>query len=98
MLDEGADPTTGSTLVVGPIGVRHDGQGVLIAALSAPLIVKATFAEIMPATNVPCPLFAALLKPRPSPTKSSPPMTEPSSVRCGKFGRRPESITATFMP
>src|SRR5262245_30954344 len=64
MLDDGADPITGSTLVVGPAGRTHVGQYLVIAVLSAPPIVNTTFAEIMPATNVPCPLLAALLYPR----------------------------------
>src|SRR5260221_10079695 len=98
MLDEGAEPTMGIRL---PVGVtRQVGQCARSDRSRVDVGGKlyTTFAEIMPATNVPCPLFALLLNPRPSPTKSSPPITEPSRLICGKFGRIPESMTATFIP
>src|SRR4026207_281484 len=98
MLDNGADPIIGICVEVAP--VTHDGQGsntaFLIALVAAN--VKVTLDEIMPATNVPCPLLALLLYPNPSATKSSPPITEPSREMCGKPGRMPLSMTATFIP
>src|SRR5258708_513276 len=57
-----------------------------------------TSAKPIPATKVPCPSLALLEKPKPSPTKSSPPITEPSNEMCGKPGRMPLSISATITP
>src|SRR5262245_44222461 len=59
---------------------------------------KATFAEIIPATNVPWPPFDRFAQPRPSATKSTQPTTEPSSEMWGNPGRIPESMTATTTP
>src|SRR5688572_5162085 len=98
MLDAGAEPTIGTCVDPGP--VAHVGQCSATAFLNglAGANVKTTLAEIMPATNVPCPLLALLLNPNASGTRFSPPITDPSSEMCGNPGRMPLSITATFMP
>src|SRR5262245_33476320 len=98
MLDNGADPIIGMKVPLPP--TTQPGQYLLTAFKPADAGEKpqTTFAEIMPATNVAWPLLAKLLNPRPSPTRSSPPITDPSKLMCGKPGRIPESMTATLIP
>src|SRR5258705_5279492 len=100
MLAEGALPSMGIAVVPGGPGNTHVGQCVLTdrETREADGNAKITFADTIPATKVPWPLFALFEKPSPSWTKSSPPITEPSSSMGGNPGRLPESINATMTP
>src|SRR5512135_2919086 len=99
MLESGAVPTMGICVFVGGFAKQAGHSARTAFRKDDPVLkVKFTFAEIIPATKVPCGLLAEFVQPRPSPTKSSHPTTDPSRLMCGKPGRIPVSITPTMIP